>query len=73
MAETITNGKGDNHDNDDWDESLTPQDVVNLAKIAHDPQKRKPIYDIIIQRDAAKHYHLSAMEVLNLQNTTMVA
>lgn len=70
LAETVTNGKGDNHDNDDWDGSLTPQDVVNLAKIAHDHQKRKPIYDIIIQQDAAKHYHLSAMEVLNLQDTT---
>jgi len=71
LAETVTNCKGDDHDhNENWDGSLTPQDVVNLAKIAHDPQKRKPIYDLIIQQDAAQHYHLSAIEVLNLQDTT---
>jgi len=70
LAETVTNCKGDDHDNENWDGSLTPQDVVNLAKIAHDPQKRKPIYDLIIQQDAAQHYHRSAIEVLNLQDTT---
>jgi len=70
LAETVTNGKGDDHDNHNWDGSLTPQDVVHLAKIAHDAQKRKPVYDLIIQQDAAQHYHLPATEVLNLQDTT---
>ena len=39
-------------------------------KKAHDPKTRKSIYDIIVEQDASTHHHLSAIEVLDLQDTT---
>ena len=71
LAESVTCEK--EHDSDvdsNWDGTLSPQDVVNLAKRAHDPKTRKSIYDIIVEEDAAIHHHLSAIEVLDLQDTT---
>lgn len=67
LAESVTSKK--DHGNNNWDGTLSPQDVVNLAKKAHDPKTRKPVYDIIVEEDAAAHHHLSAIEVLDLQDT----
>ena len=69
LAESVTSEKEDDVDSN-WDGTLSPQDVVNLAKRAHDPKTRKSIYDIIVEEDAAVHHHLSAIEVLDLQDTT---
>ena len=55
---------------EDWDGSLTPQDILALAKKAHDPQKRMTFYDTIIVESAPYHYHLSASDVLDIQDTT---
>ena len=55
---------------EDWDGSLTPQDILALAKKAHDPQKRMTVYDTIIVESAPYHYHLSASDVLDIQDTT---
>ena len=41
-----------------------------LAKKAHDPQKRMTVYDTIIVESAPYHYHLSASDVLDIQDTT---
>ena len=68
LAESVTSKK--DHGNNNWDGTLSPQDVVNLAKKSHDPKTRKPVYDIIVEEDAAAHHHLSAIEVLDLQDTT---
>ena len=70
-AESVTSEK-ENHQfsEEDWDGTLSPQDVVNLAKKAHDPKTRRSIYDIIVEQDASTHHHLSAIEVLDLQDTT---
>ena len=71
LAESVTCEK--EHDSDvdsNWDGILSPQDGVNLAKRAHDPKTRESIYDIIVEEDAAIHHHLSAIEVLDLQDTT---
>ena len=57
-------------DSDDWDGTLSPQDILNLAKEAHDPAKRMSVYDRILTEAAPQHYHLSAFEVLNIQDTT---
>lgn len=70
LAESVTNCDKEDDGDNNWDGTLSPQDVVNLAKKAHDPKTRKPIYDIIITQEAANHHHLSAIEVLNLQDTT---
>lgn len=70
LAELVTSEKEDHGNNYDWDGTLSPQDVVNLAKKAHNPKARKSIYDIIVEEDAAIHHHFSAMEVLDLQDTT---
>ena len=67
LAESVTSKK--DHGNNNWDGTLSPQDVVNLAKKSHDPKTRKPVYDIIVEEDAAAHHHLSAIEVLDLQDT----
>lgn len=48
---------------EDWDGSLTPQDILALAKKAHDPQKRMTVYDTIIVESAPYHYHLIASDV----------
>ena len=55
---------------EDWDGSLLPQDILALAKQAHDPQKRMSIYDTIIAESAPHHYHLYASDVLDIQDTT---
>lgn len=71
LAESVTSEKEDHQfSEEDWDGTLSPQDVVNLAKKAHDPKTRKSIYDIIVEEDASTHHHLSAIEVLDLQDTT---
>ena len=70
MAESVTCEKEDDDNDNDWDGTLCAQDVVNLAKRAHDPKTKKPIYDTIVEQDAANHHHLSAIEVLDLQDTT---
>ena len=54
----------------EWDGSLSPQDIVNLAKQAHDPYKQMSVYDTIMTESAPHHYHLSASEVLDIQDTT---
>jgi len=55
---------------EDWDGSLLPQDILALAKQAHDPQKRMSVYDTIIAESAPHHYHLYASDVLDIQDTT---
>ena len=55
---------------EDWDGSLSPQDIITLAKQAHDPRKRMSLYDTIIAEHAAQHFHLSASDVLDIQDTT---
>ena len=55
---------------EDWDGSLTPQDILALGKKAHDPQKRMTVYDTIIVESAPYHYHLIASDVLDIQDTT---
>jgi len=58
------------HHSDDWDGSLSPQDILTLAKEAHNPLKRMSVYDTIIRESAPQHYHLSASDVLDIQDTT---
>ena len=58
------------HHSDDWDGSLSPQDILTLAKQAHNPLKRMSVYDTIITESAPQHYHLSASDVLDIQDTT---
>lgn len=55
---------------EDWDGSLTPQDILALGKRAHDPQKRMTVYDTIIVESAPYHYHLIVSDVLDIQDTT---
>ena len=55
---------------EDWDGTLSPQDILTLAKQAHDPRKRMTVYDTIITESAPQHYHLSASDVLDIQDTT---
>ena len=68
LAQSVTSETEDHGDN--WDGSLSPQDVINLAKRAHDPKTKKTVYDTIIDQDAANNHHLSAVEVLDPQDTT---
>lgn len=51
---------------EEWDGSLSPQDIITLAKQAHDPRKGMSLYDTIITEDAAQHFHLSASDVLDI-------
>ena len=55
---------------EDWDGTLSPQDILILAKHAHDPKKRMTVYDTIITESALQYYHLSASDVLDIQDTT---
>ena len=55
---------------EDWDGTLSPQDILTLAQSAHDPHKRKTVYDLIITESAPRYYHLSASDVLDIQDTT---
>ena len=55
---------------EDWDGTLSPQDILILAKHAHDPKKRMTVYDTIITESAPQYYHLSASDVLDIQDTT---
>ena len=69
LAESIAS-ETENESANDWDGTLSPQDNVNLARKAHHPKTRKPVYDTIVQEHAPKHFHLSAIEVLDLQDIT---
>ena len=72
LAHSVNYSKSDvltNHD-EDWDGSLSPQDILTLAKKAHDPLKRMTVYETIINESAPQHYHLSASDVLDIQDTT---
>ena len=60
LAESVTSKK--DHGNNNWDGTLSPQDVINLAKKAHDPKTRKPVYDIIVEEDAAAHHHCQLLK-----------
>lgn len=53
-----------------WDGTLSPQDILTLAKNTHDPKKRMTVYDTIITESAPQHYHLSESDVLDIQDTT---
>ena len=57
------------HD-DDWNGSLSPQDILTLAKKAHDLLKRMTVHETIINESAPQHYHLSASDVLDIQDIT---
>ena len=46
LAESVTSKK--DHGNNNWDGTLSPQDVVNLAKKAHDPKTRKPVKKMLL-------------------------
>lgn len=72
LAQSVNYSKSDvltNHD-EDWDGSLSPQDILTLAKKAHDPLKRMTVYETIINESAPQHYHLSYSDVLDIQDTT---
>ena len=58
------------HHSEDWDGSLSPQDILTLAKQAHDPLKRMSVYDTILTESTPQHYHLSASAVLDMHDTT---
>ena len=72
LAQSVCCSKSDSliHHSDDWDGSLSPQDILTLAKQARDPLKRMSVYDTIITESAPQHYHLSASDVLDIQDTT---
>lgn len=55
---------------EDWDGSLTPQDISALAKKAYDPQKRMTVYDTNVVESAPYYYHLGASDALDIQDTT---
>ncbi|CAH3129528.1 unnamed protein product, partial [Pocillopora meandrina] len=72
LAQSVNYSKSDvltNHD-EDWDGSLSPQEFLTFAKKAHDPLKRMTVYETIINESAPQHYHLSASDVLDIQETT---
>lgn len=57
LAQSVNYSKSDvltNHD-EDWDGSLSPQDILTLAKKAHDPLKRMTVYETIINKSAHRH------------------
>jgi len=72
LAQSVCYSKSDSpiHHLDDWDGSLSPQDILMLAKQAHNPLKRMSVYNTIITESAPQHYHLSASDVLDIQDTT---
>ena len=54
----------------EWDGSLSPDDILTLAKQAHNPRKRMTVFETIITEFAPQHFHLSASDVLDIQDTT---
>lgn len=72
LAHSVNNSKFHvlTHHDDDWNGSLSPQDVLTLGKKAHDPLKRMTVYETIINESAPQHYHLSASDVLDIQDIT---
>lgn len=72
LAQSVCYSKSDSlvHHSDDWDGSLSPQDILTLAKQAHDPVKKMSVYNTIITESAPQHFHLSASDVLDIQDTT---
>ena len=54
----------------EWDGSLSPDDILTLAKQAHNLRKRMTVFETIITEFAPQHFHLSASDVLDIQDTT---
>ena len=54
----------------EWDGSLSPDDILTLAKQAHNPRKKMTVFETIITESAPQHFHLSASDVLDIQDTT---
>ncbi|XP_068697190.1 uncharacterized protein [Montipora foliosa] len=70
MPVTPATGPFLEHHPGDWDGSLTPQDILTLAKQAHNQLKKMSVYNTIITGSAPQHFHLSASDVLDIQDTT---
>ena len=54
----------------EWDGSLSPDEILTLAKQAHNPRKKMTVFETIITESAPQHFHLSASDVLDIQDTT---
>jgi hypothetical protein len=52
----------------EWDGSLTVQYIIDISKRAHDHTKKQSLYDILTKEHSAKNNHISAMEILKMQD-----
>ena len=74
LAQSVSNqpkSSSMEHENiQEWDGSLSPDDILTLAKQAHNPRKKMTVFETIITESAPQHFHLSASDVLDIQDTT---
>lgn len=51
-----------------WDGSLTIDDIVYLTKRTNDPIRKKSVYEILITEHSANISHLSAIDIIKMQD-----
>ena len=61
--------KSSGHTSDSWDGSLTPQDIVTLAKLTHDSSTKKSVYETLTTDHATELNHISSLEIVQMQDS----
>lgn len=61
--------KSSTNSSDLWDGSLTPQDIVTLAKLTHDSSVKKSIYETLTVDHASKLCHISSLDIVQMQDS----
>lgn len=61
--------KSSSHTSDSWDGSLTPQDIVTLAKLTHDSSTKKSVYETLTTDHATELNHISSLEIVQMQDS----
>ena len=70
IAESVNRNKTNTCDTStgNWDGSLTANDLIYMSKRAYDCKKKKSVYEILTTECAAKNNHISAMEIIKMQD-----
>jgi fructose-1,6-bisphosphatase len=59
-----------NRENNVWDGTLTPQDIINLSRMIYNPKAKKSIYESLTVDDASKIHHISKLQILKMQDSS---
>ena len=56
-----------------WNGKFTHQDIIHLTKLVHSEEKKESLYDTLTTKHAAERHHISANQILQVEDNCSAA